>query len=99
MIRRSKEQWLSLFQQHADSGLTAAAFCKQHNIDQTYFSLRKTQLCRADEAAFIPVTRTRKHNNTVATGLRLQCRLESCSLQFESLPDVVWLSQLIKALS
>ncbi|MBK8188246.1 MAG: hypothetical protein IPK77_13890 [Cellvibrio sp.] len=38
MIRRSKEQWLSLFQQHADSGLTAAAFCKQHDLDQAYFS-------------------------------------------------------------
>lgn len=97
MIRRNKEQWLSLFQQHADSGLTAAAFCKQHDLDQAYFSLRKTQLCNTDEAAFIPVTRIKKH--TVTTSLKLQYQLESCSLQFDSLPDVVWLSQLIKALS
>jgi hypothetical protein len=52
MIRRSKEQWLVLFQQHADSGLTAAAFCKQHDLDQAYFSLRRTQLCNTDEAAY-----------------------------------------------
>jgi hypothetical protein len=97
MIRRNKEQWLSLFQQHADSGLTAAAFCKQHDLDQAYFSLRKTQLCRTDEAVFIPVTRMKQH--TATTSFRLQCRQESCSLQFDSLPDVIWLSQLIKALS
>ena len=97
MIRRSKEQWLSLFQQHANSGLTAAAFYKQHDLDQAYFSLRRTQLCNTDEAAFIPVARMKQHATT--TSYRLECRLESCSLQFESLPDVIWLSQLIKALS
>jgi hypothetical protein len=77
MIRRSKEQWLSLFQQHADSGLTAAAFCKQYDLDQAYFSLRKTQLCSTDETAFVPVTREKKHNNTVTTSLKLQYHLES----------------------
>jgi hypothetical protein len=99
MIRRSKEQWLSLFQQHANSGLTAAAFCRQYDLDQAYFSLRKTQLCSTDETAFVPVTREKKHNHTVTTSLKLQYHLESCSLQFENLPDVVWLSQLIKTLS
>jgi hypothetical protein len=56
MIRRNKEQWLSLFQQHADSGLTAAEFCKQHDVDQAYFSLRKKQLLSPSaETTFVPV--------------------------------------------
>ena len=99
MIRRSKEQWLSLFQQHADSGLSAAEFCKQHELCDKHFSLRKKQLLAAN---FIPVIVKPKKEKMISIPekkMSVQCRLDSCVLQFESLPDVIWLSQLIKALS
>lgn len=97
MIRRSKEQWLSLFQQHLDSGLTAVEFCKLHDVDQAYFSLRKKQLLSpGTDTTFVPVVRFK---TDLASSIKMQCRFESCSLQFESLPDAVWLAQLIKVLS
>ena len=52
MIRRNKEQWLSLFQQQTESGLSATDFCKQQELCDKYFSLRKKQLLAG---YFIPV--------------------------------------------
>jgi hypothetical protein len=98
MIRRNKEQWLSLFQQYTDSGLTAVEFCKRHDVDQAYFSLRKKQLLSPGaETTFVPVARFKK--DVATSNVKMQCRFESCVVQFESLPDVTWLGQLIKALS
>jgi cell fate regulator YaaT (PSP1 superfamily) len=99
MIRRSKEQWLSLFQQQTESGLSAAEFCKQHELCDKYFSLRKKQLLVDN---FIPVVVRPQKPKTVSTPeakTGMQCRLGNCVLQFESLPDAAWVSQLIKALS
>jgi len=44
MIRRSKAQWLALFEAHDKSGLTATAFCREHQLNPTYFSQRRKQL-------------------------------------------------------
>ena len=44
MIRRTSEQWLTLFDQHKTNGLTQTEFSKQQGIDPSYFSLRKRQL-------------------------------------------------------
>ena len=30
MNKRSEQEWLSLFQQHDESGLTTAAFCREN---------------------------------------------------------------------
>ena len=99
MIRRSKEQWLTIFQQQTESGLSAAEFCKQHALCDKHFSLRKKQLLTDN---FMPVVVKPQKQKMVSmpqekTGM--QCRLSACVLQFESLPEVAWLSQLIKALS
>lgn len=44
MKRRTKSEWLALFQAHKQSGLTAAAFCRENNLCPRYFSVRKKQL-------------------------------------------------------
>ena len=44
MIKRSKSEWLSLFEAHDRSGLPAAAFCREQKLCPKYFSLRKKQL-------------------------------------------------------
>jgi hypothetical protein len=106
MIKRSKEQWLSLIQQQADSGISAAAFCKQQNICNKHFCVRKKQLLSSrTDAAFVPVVVQPQKEKPGAlakpmpTSTYVQCRIGSCVLQFESLPDVTWLAQLIKALA
>ena len=42
--RRSQAVWLSLIQQQIESGITAAEFCRQHNLNDKYFSKRKREL-------------------------------------------------------
>ena len=44
MPKRSKEQWLQLLEQHAQSGLSANQFCKQNGVCAKSFSRRKKQL-------------------------------------------------------
>ena len=44
MNKRTTEQWQALFAEQADSGLSAAAFCKARKLCPKYFSLRRRQL-------------------------------------------------------
>ena len=44
MARRTREQWLVLFQAQVDSGLSASEFCRQQGIDPNYFFQRKGSL-------------------------------------------------------
>ena len=44
MKKRTAEEWESLLDQQAASGLSAAAFCREHKLCPKYFSLRKRQL-------------------------------------------------------
>lgn len=48
MNRRSNEQWLALFERHEKSGLSQTAFCKEHDLNPKYFSLRRKQLQATD---------------------------------------------------
>ncbi len=44
MTRRSQEDWRQLVAEQQSSGLTAADFCRDRNINDKYFSLRKKKL-------------------------------------------------------
>lgn len=44
VIKRSDEQWQALFAEQAQSGLSAATFCKEQKLCPKYFSLRRKQL-------------------------------------------------------
>ena len=43
-IKRTREAWLALFAAHAQSGLSAAAFCREQQLCPRYFSLRRRAL-------------------------------------------------------
>jgi len=43
-MRRTQEQWQNLIEEQQQSGLTAAKFCADKNINPNYFSLRKSRL-------------------------------------------------------
>ena len=42
--RKIKTQWLALFAEQESSGLSAAEFCRKHNISKTNFYLRRKRL-------------------------------------------------------
>ena len=54
-IRRSAAQWRALFAAHDGSGLTAAAFCREHALCPKYFSLRRRQFDWQSESVATPV--------------------------------------------
>lgn len=59
MLRRTFEQWQTLFDQHKASGLTQTEFAKQQGIHPSYFSLRKRQLLawqQDDNDGFVELT-------------------------------------------
>jgi len=51
MIRRTQKQWYALFKEQKHSGLTQTKFCKRHDINPKYFSLRKSQLTTVHSVA------------------------------------------------
>jgi hypothetical protein len=54
--RRSQAAWLSLIQQQIESGMTAAEFCREHRLDEKYFSKRKRASHNAGDAS-VPANR------------------------------------------
>ena len=99
--RRSKEDWKKLILRQADSGLSAQQFCHEHNVCTKYFSIRKKQL-GLRQSAFVPISQSRRVDpdipTEVLTPASLALQYGPCYLRFETMPDSVWLAQLIRAL-
>jgi len=48
MTRRSKADWQKLIEQQVTSPLTIAEFCKHHELAQSYFYKRKSELKQSE---------------------------------------------------
>lgn len=96
MKRRSQKQWQEVIIKQ-QSGLSAAQFCRDENINQKYFSLRKVNLkkSKSNDLAFTKVN----IKPTIADNLTLEYNLNGSTLKFNSLPNALWLGSLIKILS
>ena len=92
-MRRSKQEWLELFKKHAQSGLTATAFCRNENISQRYFSLKKKKLLISTKSTndFVKVSVPKSTDN-------LSLEFGDIKLSWNNLPPTDWISDLIKAL-
>lgn len=94
-MHRTKEQWLALFAEQAQSGLTQTEFAKRQGIIPTYFSYRKRQLLafQDDDGGFVELT---------PLGLQLNqsilLRKRDIELQFPAGTDAQWLAALLRAL-
>jgi len=99
MTRRTKEQWLSLFELHEQSGLSAAAFCRQHALNPKYFGLRRKQLQTAESSHnSVPFVRVASSNPLDARPtLMLRGGFGELSLPGSVSPE--WLASLLKHLS
>jgi hypothetical protein len=107
MIRnmRSREEWLAIFQRQAESGLSAAQFCKQNGLCNKHFCIRKKQLLKdkATEKPFVQVVTKNvpalPPKAPIATQQFMVCRIGSVEFQFYEWPELNWLTQLLKAVS
>ena len=97
MRRRTKSDWEALIQAQAESGMTAATFCREQGINAKYFSLRRRQLSAASQkqvSRFVPVSLERSGH-----GEKITVRYAgSTTLELPVGVEPRWLAQLLQAL-
>ena len=99
MAKRTEEQWRTLFQQHDESGLTAAQFCRDNKLCPKYFSLRRKQLAGDKvgvsplQQPFVPARLPTKDKGLITL------KYQSCQLQVPLSVNEKWLAGLLKALA
>ena len=100
MMRRNKQQWRALIAAQQSSGLSAAAYCRQHSINPKYFSARKTQLQNGDNGdSFVLV---KPAVDSVSTGAEQrskasvkQPRIRMIDIELGDAPDTRSLSMIL----
>ena len=105
MNKRSTTEWLDLFEQYSNSGLSAAAFCREHGLCPKYFSLRRKQLhgessstvqiknkTQPDALPFIPVSVRPEAMSVIVV------RLGELMVSLPGTVDAVWLSDFVTVL-
>ncbi len=97
MARRSQADWQALIEAHASSGLTAAAFCRQHGVNPKSFSFRRRQLGTTAVAPRSPFVAMKLSGGSRAEVLRLHVG-SSTTLELSPGVDVAWLTGLLRAL-
>jgi len=97
MKRRTEAEWRALFDQHQASGLTAADFCREYELSEKYFSLKRRKL---------GLRGPKLGSGFVAVAVTRPVRADTIEVQWDNrlkiqLPISVqphWLSELLHAL-
>lgn len=100
MPKRTVDQWRKLFDTHHQSGLSAAAFCREQNLCPKYFSLRKNQLGWREESGIeapAPAQFIKAVVSSQPTTLELYWHEARLTLPGTVEPQ--WLGTLLKALT
>lgn len=94
MRRRSKDDWRQLIEEQQSSGMIAAVFCRERNVNAKYFSLRKKQLLNSSKKApaFIKASIKPPINS------RSKLEYKGISLSLEN-SSPVWVAQLLRELT
>lgn len=98
--RRSRQQWLALFKQQQQSGLSAAEFCKAQSIHLQTFYARRSDIRQQSEHHFIKVEREVTTEVVQSSGgpiLTLEYGQSRLSLPVQTTPK--WLASLLKGLA
>ena len=102
MAKRTEEEWQALFQQHSESGLTAAQFCRNNKLCPKYFSLRRKQLLSDKtqvQPSALPFVPARLPSTSIVHDKSLiTLKYQSCQLQLPASVNEKWLAGLVKAL-
>ena len=100
--RRDIQDWLNLFEQQKQSGLTAVAFCRQQQINvQTYYTRRRDIRLQRTSNKFVHVKRevTKVESYTEAMGGELLLQLGNAQLSVPININPHWIATVMKALS
>ena len=100
--RRDIQDWLNLFEQRKQSGLTAVAFCRQQqNNVQTYYTKRRDIRLQRTSNKFVQVKRevTKVESYTEAMGGELLLQFGNAQLSVPININPHWIATVMKALS
>lgn len=94
MQRKTKQQWLTLIEQFESSGLSQTDFCKNHDLNPKYFSLKRSKLLAPTDASNSPFIRAKLQADkgpspefTLSYGrVKLQC---NASISTDSLAQLI----------
>jgi len=93
MVRRSREEWRGLFEEHAGSGMTEKAFCEKRGLCPKHFNVRKKQLGWARKgavaSAFVLVEKgsSRDAHRVHAEEPRVLLRLGRCEWELRGMSE------------
>ena len=96
--RREVEDWLNLFEQQKQSGLTAVAFCRQQQINvQTYYTRRRDIRLQRTHYKFVHVKHevTKIESHTEKTGGELLLQLGNAQLSASNNQGIIKAPNLI----
>ena len=99
--RRDIQDWLNLFEQQKQSGLTAVEFCRQQQINvQTYYTRRRDIRLQRTSSKFVQVKRevTKVESYTEETDSDLVLQLENAQLRVPTNMSPHWVATVMKAL-
>lgn len=93
---RSREDWKALIEAQLGSGLSAAAFCREQQINAKYFSKRKTETMRlADQpeltSAFVKI----QPPDQTTQSIGIQLHYKHARLQIPSSVGSAWLADFL----
>jgi len=101
---RNHAEWQSIIQQQKDSGLNAAAFCRQQGLSsKTFYKRRATHNAAPDlEASHSSFIKINKPSTGIAANTPCSVGIlhyHTSQLHIHSGTDAHWLAQLMQALS
>ena len=100
--RREVQDWLELFEQQKQSGLTVVDFCRQQQINvQTYYTRRRDIRLQRTSSRFVQVKRkvTKVESYTEETDSDLVLQLENAQLRVPTNMSPHWIATVTKALA
>ena len=99
-MRRTREDWLELFEAQRDSGLSVAAFCREHDLRASYFSQRKKHYGWRGEpvAASTPATGFVELKPPVPTGA-IRLKWHAVDVEIPPGTSVSWVAKLVRELA
>ena len=100
-MRRTPQQWLTLFQNQQDSDLSIKQFCLEHGISMSNFyknkAIFKTQTSTASVSPFSQVYSTEPEQPSPLCGIKLN--IGNVELTLDSNTEVNWLANLVGQLT
>lgn len=103
--KRSRQQWLAIFDAQQESELSAKNYCQQHDLNYQTFTARKSDFVnnkvshKAKSKPQLIKVQTRKSVNRGANNPVIMLKHGSTELHISNLQDPSWLGMLIKALN